>query len=93
MIICKKKEIKLAIFKKGLTQNEFSKKIGISPNMMSLIINGKRTPSPGTAKKIVNELNLGFDEIFMNLEDETTKERGELNGTKNRSVGTIRTSQ
>ncbi|MFI3728499.1 helix-turn-helix domain-containing protein [Vagococcus fluvialis] len=64
MIICKRNTLRFEIYKQGIGNNEFAKKIGITPNMLSLILNNKRLPSAKTAKKIVTELNVEFDELF-----------------------------
>lgn len=64
MIVSKKQEIQFEIFKKGLTNQEFAKIVGITPNMLSLIINGRKSPGPKTAKKIVEFLEVDFGELF-----------------------------
>lgn len=64
MIISKKKELQFEIFKKGLTNQEFAQIVGISSNMLSLIINGHKSPGPKTAKKIVEFLEVEFEELF-----------------------------
>lgn len=72
MVISKRSEIQQAIFRKGLTHQEFAEKIGISPNMLSLIINGKKKPGPRTAKSIVENLDTDFDNLFEFTESEVS---------------------
>lgn len=44
----------------GLTQYDVSKKINITQQMYGYIENGKKTPSPKTAKKIGEVLNFDW---------------------------------
>lgn len=57
-------DIKLLIAKKGISQKEFAEFIGISDSYLSQVINGKKKPSPSTAGKIANGLDININEIF-----------------------------
>lgn len=64
--VLKKEEvdIKLLIAKKGISQKEFADEIGISNSYLSLLINGKKNPSPSTAGKIASGLMVNVEDIF-----------------------------
>lgn len=49
---------------KGFTQRSFSIQAGISHSMISQIAKGLRNPSPRTAKRICEVLEVQFDDIF-----------------------------
>ncbi|MBP3953623.1 helix-turn-helix transcriptional regulator [Bacillus suaedae] len=53
------------LLRKGFSKTEFSKVIGLSQTMMVQLTNGSRNPSPKTAKKITEVLEIDFDEIFV----------------------------
>jgi transcriptional regulator with XRE-family HTH domain len=57
-------EFKKLLMKKGFTYRSFAKKAGITSAHVSLIANNKRNPTPATAKKIYEALDLTFDDIF-----------------------------
>lgn len=52
------------IIRKGFNKTDFSKCIKLSSPMTIQITNGNRNPSPKTAKKITDALEVEFDEIF-----------------------------
>lgn len=52
------------IIEKGYSISSLSKEINISNGHMSLIVNGKRNPSPALAKKISEILQVEWDDIF-----------------------------
>lgn len=52
------------LIKKGFSKNGLSKVSDVSQTTISQISNGVRNPSPLTAKKLVNVLDVDFDEIF-----------------------------
>lgn len=56
--------IKLFRTKKKLSQIEFAKKTGITPNYLSLIENGKRIPKTGYLKKVADILKVPVN-LFM----------------------------
>ncbi len=52
------------LIRQGLTKKAFAKRAGVSAQMLTLLSTGKRTPSPQTAKKIVDALDAEFDDLF-----------------------------
>lgn len=52
------------LLKKGFNKSGFSKVIGLSKPMTLQVCNGTRNPSPRTAKKICEALQVEFDDIF-----------------------------
>ena len=50
--------------KSGYSMTELAKRVEVSPQFISAIINGTYNPSPATAKKICDALQVEFDEIF-----------------------------
>ncbi|MGE7667380.1 helix-turn-helix domain-containing protein [Ureibacillus composti] len=66
--------IKLMIALKGKSLRSFSKEIKVSHSYLSQIINGKRTPSAGVARKISDGLSKEMEDIFLiKLVDEQPK--------------------
>lgn len=53
-----------ARIKMGLSQRQLAKKADLSSALISQIENNERNPSPSSAKKICDVLELSFDEIF-----------------------------
>ncbi|MCL6457659.1 MAG: helix-turn-helix transcriptional regulator [Gorillibacterium sp.] len=53
------------IIKKGFSKIDFSKEIKLSQPMTIQITNGSRNPSPKTAKRICDILELSFEELFI----------------------------
>ncbi|MEB7812867.1 helix-turn-helix transcriptional regulator [Staphylococcus xylosus] len=66
-------ELRGLIAKNGHTLRSFSKSSGISLSYLSLIINGKATPSPKMAKRISENLNVSIEDLF-NFEIEEAKQ-------------------
>ncbi|WP_102707401.1 helix-turn-helix transcriptional regulator [Terribacillus saccharophilus] len=52
------------LIKRGFNKTEFSKVIDLSQPMFNQISNGLRNPSPRTARRICEVLNVEFEEIF-----------------------------
>lgn len=67
-------EFNTMIMKKGFTKSGFAKKAGISQPYMQLICSGLRNPSPVMANKILNVLEVDFDDIFRIVSDLQTAE-------------------
>lgn len=59
-----KSEVKVTMFKKGLDLNSLSRKLEVDVSYLSLIINGKRNPSPKLAKRIAETLGVEITDIF-----------------------------
>ncbi|MFD1707575.1 helix-turn-helix transcriptional regulator [Siminovitchia sediminis] len=55
---------KEARVKKGFSQRELAKRAHLSHALISQIENNERNPSPGSAKKICDTLEVQFDDIF-----------------------------
>lgn len=49
---------------KGFSQVLFSKEIGITSPYLSMVLRGKRNPSPILAKKIADKLGVEVEDIF-----------------------------
>ena len=56
--------------RRGVGVRELSRRIGISPSLISQIELGKANPSVGTLYQIVDELNLSLDDLLLESEDE-----------------------
>jgi DNA-binding XRE family transcriptional regulator len=52
------------VIRKGFSKRKFAITAGISQPMFVQISNGKRYPSPATAKLILSVLGLQFDDVF-----------------------------
>ncbi|MDB5053924.1 MAG: family transcriptional regulator [Bacilli bacterium] len=52
------------IIKKGHSRRSFAKDVGLGEATVVQICSGRRNPSPRTARKIVDALNVEWDEIF-----------------------------
>ncbi len=57
------------IIMKGFNKREFSQAVQLSQPAMTQILNGKRNPSPRTAKRICVVLEVEFDNIFKIVRD------------------------
>lgn len=53
------------IEERGIKRNFIAKKIGVTPNYLGSVLNGKRTLSTDLAIRVSQELNIPFD-IFLN---------------------------
>lgn len=64
-IIIKNSElIRSQMLKKGYNLKELGLLCGVSHSYISIVINGKRNPSGKLSKKILDSLDLKFDDIF-----------------------------
>lgn len=63
-VLIKRDVFESVLYRRGITNKEFAENIGITSNTMSYILNGKRAPSQKTAKKIVEALDLNFEDVF-----------------------------
>lgn len=53
------------IARSGMTQNRWAQKIGISSGHLSMLVNGRRRyPNAATRKRLLQALNLEFDDLF-----------------------------
>ncbi|MCK5485807.1 MAG: helix-turn-helix transcriptional regulator [Desulfobacterales bacterium] len=60
----KKVEIKIAIYRSGLNQRKFAKKVGLGENLLSMIISGAYIPSDEQMSKIADALGKNEAELF-----------------------------
>ena len=52
--------------RRNMTQNELARAAGISSGHISLLMNGKRSPSPGVRRRLQAVLGVtDFDELFI----------------------------
>ena len=58
---------------KGFSQVEFSEKIGISPNYLNAVENGKNFPSLEVLQKIIDVLNILPYQLFLELPTENNE--------------------
>jgi len=58
---------------KGFSQVEFSEKIGISPNYLNAVENGKNFPSVEVLQKITDVLNILPYQLFLELPTENNE--------------------
>lgn len=56
--------------RKGISIADFAKKVGVSKESIYSIEKGRFNPSPSTAKKIAEELDVSYDDIFSLVEGE-----------------------
>lgn len=54
---------------RSLSQAAFSKKVGISPNYLNAVENGKNFPSPEVLQKMADELDVMPYELFLESTD------------------------
>lgn len=52
------------LLKSGLSMKRLSHVCGISQTYMSMVVNGKKSPSGTLSKKILEKLDVKFDDIF-----------------------------
>lgn len=64
-IILKQNFLETTRIKKGLSRYSLSKKAGLSKLAISRIEKREVNPTPRTARKICDALNVEFDEIFL----------------------------
>lgn len=57
--------VRTEIVKLGYTSKAFAAAIGINANYFSQVLNGRRNPSPTTAKKIADKININLDKLFI----------------------------
>ena len=50
----------------GISQNELARRSGLSPGFVSLLMAGKRSPSPPTRRRLMQALGVSeFDDLFI----------------------------
>lgn len=64
-IILKENNLEVLRIKKGFSRYYLSQKAGLSKLAISRIENKKVNPTPMSAKKICDALEVSFDEIFL----------------------------
>ncbi len=63
---------------KGFSQVEFSEKIGISPNYLNAVENGKNFPSVEVLQKITEVLNILPYQLFLELPTENNEKSKQI---------------
>ncbi len=61
--------------RKGVTQEQLSESVGISPKYLSSIERGKENPTLNTLLKLVRSLDVNLDEFFSNIQVEDPSNR------------------
>ena len=50
----------------GISQNELARRCGLSPGYLSLLMAGKRSPSPPTRRRLMQALGVSeFEDLFI----------------------------
>lgn len=62
------KQLRKALYEKGLTQKELAKMIVVQKPMISRWVTGDRTPNFGSLQKIANALNLPLSYFNQNVD-------------------------
>ncbi len=70
----KKTEILVAMAKKGLNQSSLSETADVNKSTLSLFMNGKKTISATTARKVADTLDCEVEELFEFKIDEVKQE-------------------
>jgi len=74
IIAVKRKELVKYRIKAGYGLRAFARKIGMSSAYLSQLESGDRNPSPETAKKIVEAIGVGFDDLFLIVSESSASE-------------------
>jgi len=70
-----------------MSRRELSRRAGLSPSYISLILSGKRMPSMPTAMGIAHHLGLSLDQFYLHLQRLRRKVRRAAGGNGNDSGG------
>ncbi|WP_419790861.1 helix-turn-helix transcriptional regulator [Staphylococcus chromogenes] len=65
IVILKNDSLKKSMYLQGYSISKMASECNISLSYMSLIVNGKRTPSPKLAKKLSSILNMKVEDLFI----------------------------
>ncbi|MDE2778177.1 MAG: helix-turn-helix transcriptional regulator [Chloroflexota bacterium] len=72
----------------GISQNELARRCGFSPGHLSMLMNGKRSPSPHTRRRLMEVLGVDdFDLLFITEPPEVAGRRPEETGAPQRKKG------
>ena len=72
----------------GISQNELARRCGFSPGHLSMLMNGKRRPSPRVRRKLMEVLGVDdFDVLFITPPPEVAGRRPEEVGAPKRKKG------
>lgn len=58
------KKLKLIIVERGIKQNKFAERVGVSTTAMNAIVNGKSLPSLPTALRIARAVGSTVEELW-----------------------------
>ena len=65
----------------GISQNELARRCGFSPGHLSMLMNGKRSPSPRVRRRLMEVLGVDdFEVLFITEPPETASRRPEKTG-------------
>ena len=59
------KKLKVLMMKSGYNASSFARTINMSQQSISKLLSGERNPSPKTAYKIKETLNVDWDDLFI----------------------------
>ena len=65
IVILKNDSLKKSMYLQVYSISKMASECNISLSYMSLIVNGKRTPSPKLAKKLSSILNMKVEDLFI----------------------------
>ena len=70
--------------RRGISQNELARRCGFSPGHLSMLMNGKRSPSPRARRRLMEVLGVGdFDLLFITQPPEVAVRGNEETGAPN----------
>ncbi|MYC36417.1 MAG: helix-turn-helix transcriptional regulator [Chloroflexi bacterium] len=72
----------------GISQNELARRCGFSPGHLSMLMNGKRSPSPRVRRNLMEVLGVDdFDLLFITEPPQVEGRRPEETGVSTRKKG------
>lgn len=67
------KNVKLLRIAAGLKQKDLAKRLGVSPNYLSMVENDKREPSMSLLKDLSREVHVPLGLLFLDVEESTRR--------------------
>jgi transcriptional regulator with XRE-family HTH domain len=65
VIVIKADRIKEEILRRNITQERFARDVlEVNPSYFSQLLSGRREPGPNIRQRIMDELRVGFDDLF-----------------------------
>lgn len=72
----------------GISQNELARRCGFSPGHLSMLMNGKRSPSPRVRRQLMEVLGVDdFEALFISERPEAETHSPEATGALKRKKG------